>query len=333
MSVNSGGARNHHFVPQFYLKNFAKPRSKDGKLLVCDMKERRRFKTKPRNVAARRDFNRVEAVHVDPNVVESQLGVIEGELDVGFRKVIEAQSLADADHFGSVLALLARLFLAHPQFRNQRDRMMSDIAKKMMLNMVETPERWASVSKRAKADGILDDPVSYEEMRAAVVEERIVPRTNKDVLIEQEFRMWPEILPYLDQRKWTLFLSNAASGEFATSDRPCTLRWSEGGIEHGFYGPGLGLAGTSVIFPISRNLAIEGRFKYGGGVVQATPEVVAAVNIATLGSAMRQLYSADDFPIVDVDRIIRPFSQSELWLERICKRPPDGEPIDGPITL
>lgn len=80
MSVNGGGARNHHFVPQFYLKNFAKPRSKDGKLFVCDMKERRRFQTKPRNVAARRDFNRVEAEHVDPNVVESQLGVIEASV-------------------------------------------------------------------------------------------------------------------------------------------------------------------------------------------------------------------------------------------------------------
>src|SRR4051812_1710975 len=81
MSKNGGGARNHHFVPQFYLKGFAKPRSKDGKLFVCDMKERRRFQTRPRNVAAKRDFNRVEAEHIDPNIVESQLSAIESEFD------------------------------------------------------------------------------------------------------------------------------------------------------------------------------------------------------------------------------------------------------------
>jgi hypothetical protein len=89
------------------------------------------------------------------------------------------------------------------------------------------------------------------------------------------------------------------------------------------FGPGLGLGGTSVIFPISRHLAIDGRFEQGGGVVQATPEIVAAVNVATLSSAMRQLYSADDFPITDLDRTIRPFSQSAVWLDRICRRPPD----------
>src|SRR3569623_2608657 len=234
------------------------------------MAERRSFQPKPRNVAARRDFNRVEAVHLDPNVVEYRLGVIEGALDQGFRRVIETQSLDSRENFGSVLALLARLFLALPLFRDQRDRMISDLAKTMMLNMVATPERWASVTARADADGSIDEPVSYEEMRTAVVEERIIPRTNKDVLIAQEFQMWPEILPLLEQRKWTLFVSSAESGEFATSDRPCTLRWSESGTDYGFYGPGLGLGGTSVIFPISKHLAIAGRFEYGGGDIRVS---------------------------------------------------------------
>ncbi|HJP67489.1 MAG TPA: DUF4238 domain-containing protein [Sphingomicrobium sp.] len=329
MSIIGGSARNHHFVPQFYLKGFAKPRSKDGKLLVCDLKERRRFQTKPRNVAARRDFNRVNAQDLDPNIVETQLGLIEADLERGFRQIIKAQSLASQEDFAAVLALIARLFLANPQFRDQRDRLMSDVAKKVMLNMVATPERWASVTAQGNADGIIEDPVDYEEMRAAVVEERIVPHTNKDVLIAQEFDLWPQILPLLEQRNWTLFVSNAATGEFTTSDRPCTLRWSEPGTDFGIYGPGLGVAGTSVIFPISRHLAIDGRFEQGGGIVQATPELVAAVNLATLSSAMRQLYSAEDFPIMDLDRTIRLFSQSELWLERICKRPPDDARDDG----
>lgn len=323
MTTTAGGARNHHFIPQFYLKNFAKPRSKDGKLFVCDLKERRRFQTRPRNVAARRDFNRVEAEHVDPNHVESQLGVIEADLDRGFRHVIEAKSLASRDDFSSILVLIARLFVAHPQSRDQRDRFMSDIAKNMMLGMVATPERWASITAQGVADGIIDDPVSYEEMKAAVVEGRIIPRTNKDVLIAQEIELWPQILPLLEQRQWNLFVSNAATGEFATSDRPCTLRWSEPNVDYGIYGPGLGLGGTSVIFPISRYLAIDGRLEDGGGVVSATPALVAAVNFATLSSAMRQMYSAEDFPIIDVDRKIRPFAQSELWLERICKRSAD----------
>lgn len=322
MSFNSGGARNHHFVPQFYLKGFATPRSKEGRFFVCDLKERRRFQTRPRNVAAKRDFNRVEAEHLEPNMVESQLSLIEADLDQAFRRIIASQSIASNEDFPSVLVLVARLFLAHPLFRDQRDKFMTDVAQKMMSTMVASPDRWASVTAQGQAEGTIKDPVDYEEMKAAVEQGRIVPRVNRDVLIQQEMEIWPTLLPILEQRNWTLFISNAATGEFATSDRPCTLRWSEADFESGIYGPGLGVGGTSLIFPISRHLAIDGRFERGGGVVQATPELVGAINLATLSSAMRQVYSANDFLITDVDRTIRPFSQSELWLERICKRSP-----------
>ena len=72
-SDENGGARNHHFVPQFYLKGFARPRSKDGRLTVFDLKTRKSFATRPRNVAARRDYNRIEIEGQDPNAIESQL--------------------------------------------------------------------------------------------------------------------------------------------------------------------------------------------------------------------------------------------------------------------
>lgn len=329
MSAGSGGARNHHFVPQFYLKGFAKPRSKAGKLFVCDLKEGRRFQTKPRNVAARRDFNRLEGAHFDPNIVESQLGAIEGELDQAFRRIIAARSTSSRADFSAVLALVARLFIAHPQFRDQRDRFMSDVAKKMMLSMVASPERWNDLTAQAQADGIIiDQPLDYAEMKVAVEEGRIVPRANKDILMAQEFDLWPTLLPLLERRNWTLFVSSPTAGDFATSDRPCTLRWSEPGTDFGIYGPGLGLKGTSVIFPISRHLAIDGRFEGGGGVLPATSELVAAVNVATLTSAMRQVYSAEDFPITDLDQNVRAFSESELWLERICKGSANSDPTN-----
>lgn len=325
MSNIGGGARNHHFVPQFYLKGFAKPRSKDGRLFVCDMKERRRFQTRPRNVAAKRDFNRVEAEHLDPNIVESQLGTVEAEFDRAFKRIIDAQSIASRDDFSAVLGLLARLFIAHPKFRNQRETLMSDVAQMMMQNMVASKERWDAVEAQGQADGAIDSPIPFEEAKAMVEQGLIVPRVNKDVLIAQEFELWPTILPMLERRNWSLFIASPEAGDFATSDRPCTLRWSDPGTESGMFGPGLGVGGTSIIFPISRNLAIEGRYERGGGTMHATPELVAAVNIATLTSTMRQVYSAEDFPITDLDGTIRPFSQSEFWLERICNRPPDTE--------
>jgi hypothetical protein len=53
-------ARQHHYVPQCYLKGFVKDRKKP-KLFVVDCKERRSFSTSPDNVAAERDFHRIDA--------------------------------------------------------------------------------------------------------------------------------------------------------------------------------------------------------------------------------------------------------------------------------
>lgn len=327
--TTKGAARNHHFVPQFYLRGFAKPRSKDGKLQVFDMERRRRFETNPRNVGSRRDFNRIDVDGVDPNTVESRLSTIETDLDKSFKAIIKAKSISSADDLGSVLVLIARMFLATPQFRRQRDRFMSGVTQKMMNQMVASRERWETVTAQAKADGVIENPVDYEDMRAAVAEGRIVPHTNKEILIQQEFELWMRIVHTLEGRNWTLYVSDAATGEFATSDHPCTLRWTEAALDHGFHGPGLGLAKTTVIFPVSRHLALEGRFESGGGELKVDRQLVAAINVATLGSADHQLYASGDFPILDIDREVRPFSTSQLW-EQIRNRPCETVGRTGP---
>ena len=61
-------ARNHHWVPQCYLKGFAKSRSKNAQLHVADFEANRQFMTIPRNVAAAGDFNRIDIDGVNPNL-------------------------------------------------------------------------------------------------------------------------------------------------------------------------------------------------------------------------------------------------------------------------
>jgi hypothetical protein len=168
-------ARNHHFVPQYYLKGFAKPRAKDGKLTVFDLKDRRTFATKPRNVAARRDYNRVDIEDVDPNIVEGRLSVLEGHADQAFRRIIATRSIESRDDFSFVPTLIAQVALTNPLFRDQRDRMIRQMGSVMMHNMVSSPERWQTVTQPAAADErIGGSPVAYEDARAAVLNGDIV---------------------------------------------------------------------------------------------------------------------------------------------------------------
>lgn len=316
-----GGARNHHFVPQYYLKGFAKPRSKDGKLTVFDLKDRKSFVTRPRNVAARRDYNRIEIEGQDPNAVESKLAELEALGDQAFRRIISARSIEDSDDFSFVHVLIARIAISNPAFRDQRDQIISQVGSMMMRNMVATPDRWDAVTRQMGPE-LQGDPIPYEQARAAVEGGRIVANATKETLIEQEIRLWPSILPILEQRKWTLLIAPPGSAGFITSDRPFSLRWNDETMNRGPYGAGLGCTDTTLIFTISHNLAVIGSFEHGSGANVVDESVVAAVNFALFQAAMRQVYAYADFPITDVGKIVCPFSQSELW-RRVRERPAD----------
>lgn len=317
-SDENGGARNHHFVPQFYLKGFARPRSKDGRLTVFDLKTRKSFATRPRNVAARRDYNRIEIEGQDPNAIESQLALIEADADQAFRRIIGAQSIDDADDFSFVLMLIARIALSNPSFREQRDKMIGQIGSMMMRNIDATPERWAAVTQQA-GEELPGEVIPYEKMRAIVEGGGLTVGAAQEALIEQEVALWPAIMPLLEQRKWTLLIAPPKSTGFITCDRPFSLQENIPSPSRSPYGVGLGCADTTIIFSISHDLAVVGTFEHGGTTSVVTEQIVAAVNFQMLQAAMRQIYAPADFSINDIGPKVSLFSQSELW-RRIRER-------------
>lgn len=301
-------------MPQYYLKGFATPRSKDGKLCVFDLKQGKSFTTRPRNVASRRDYHRVEIDGVDPNIVENQLAVLDGHADKAFRRVIAARSIASRDDFSLVLTLLAQVLITNPGFRDMRGGMIRQMGTVMMHNMVLTPERWAAVTEGAAADpSIGGEPISFEDARGAVERGEIEVVPAKENLIGQEWQLWAAILPLLEQRQWTLMIAPPGSRGFVTSDRPYALRWSDPALREGFYPPGLGCDDTNLTFPLSRDLALVGRFDASRETVEIDERMVASINLMTFSSAMTQLYADGDFSILEPGETVGAFSQSELW--------------------
>jgi len=67
--------RNHHYVPQFYLKGFTKRSCVDDALWVCDVLKRRAWQSTPLKSARERDFYRGDlGPTVDPMWLERVLG-------------------------------------------------------------------------------------------------------------------------------------------------------------------------------------------------------------------------------------------------------------------
>ncbi|MCL1622608.1 DUF4238 domain-containing protein [Ralstonia pseudosolanacearum] len=297
------GARNHHYVPQCYLKGFARSRSKNAQLYVVDAAHRRAFTTTPRNVAAQRDFNRIEVLGHDPNLIETRYAEFEARLAPMLVRLDAAGDFANQDDLHLALELVGLLAVRNPRQREQMRRFHADVARRVMDLALATPERWASQVRQAQAAGHLEAvDVPYAEMREFVEQERYeveVPTTRH---VHQELQMLEALVPLLRQRSWCLLRAGAQSGGFVTSDHPVTLRWNDPALAGGFYGPGYGLSDTSVVCPLSHQLALLGTFDGRSGALELSDSTVAAVNSLTIGHAASQIYAQSDrFFYADTD--------------------------------
>ncbi|UZF95009.1 DUF4238 domain-containing protein [Bosea sp. NBC_00550] len=91
---------NHHFIPQFYLRNFSPPGDRrQAKVFCFDQSTRKTFETLVRNVGSRRHFFRIDVEGYDPNHIEDGMAKIEGEISPHLAEAIETKSFPSDAHF------------------------------------------------------------------------------------------------------------------------------------------------------------------------------------------------------------------------------------------
>jgi Protein of unknown function (DUF4238) len=90
-----------------------------------------------------------------------------------------------------------------------------------------------------------------------------------------------------------LFKAPASGTGFVTSDHPASLMWADPTKRGGFWPPGLGLARTQLLFPISNELAAVGAFEIEEGEADADERLIAHINGTVIAHAVRQVYARD----------------------------------------
>ncbi|MFM0652914.1 PAAR-like domain-containing protein [Paraburkholderia sediminicola] len=102
MENNEGGqARKHHYVPQCYLKGFARNRSKKSQLYVVDS-------------AVKRDFDRIEVDGEDPNLIELSYAEFESKLAPALVRMDAKGDFPDDADRALILELVALLAVRNP---------------------------------------------------------------------------------------------------------------------------------------------------------------------------------------------------------------------------
>lgn len=287
-------ARKHHYVPQCYLKGFVKDRN-TPKLFVVDAKERRTFDTSPANVAAERDFHKIDVEGQEPDALENAFSRFESELSPAIERIIASRSIKNDEDRILLFNLIGLMATKNPRLRENFRDAHERTANIIMDLVTSTPQMYEYYVKRAKRDGFInkDSDVDYATMREFIEKNDDKLETGTMMHLQMELDVFDEILPMIFRRKWILFKAPQNTTGFVTSDHPMCLMWSDPPTRGGGYPPGLALRRTQLVFPISKELLIIGAFEAEDGEIDADDFLIAQINGRIILHATRQIYARD----------------------------------------
>lgn len=313
-------ARNHHFVPQCYLKGFARHREKP-KLFVVDVKKRTTFETHPRNVAAERDFHAVDLEGQPVDALEAALSQFEGPLAQALARIIADRDIRDEDDKIHLLNLVALLAVKNPRHRQNfmafQERLYDMIGEVATAN----DKIWNSQLRQAQEAGAVpkDRAVTREQVREFLERGDYTIEMRAGYHVALELDVFDKILPYFVDRNWMLLRAPAGSHGFITSDHPVCLFWTAPEMRHELRPPGYGMTGTEVLFPISSGLAWVGTFEHPARVLDVREEQVRTFNAAIVDFCDRQVYGKDGDCSYQADAADKPRRLRELLNDRRVK--------------
>ena len=239
-------ARNHHFVPQGYLGAFTDTGTRDGQLCVFDLATRKSFRTRPRNVAAEKDFNLVEVEGQPPDFLEQGLGALECKASAVIRKMGETKQLAKDEDLVYVINLISLLIVRNPRARRSLTRARKQTAKTIGEMLVSDRKLWEHHLTKAREAGDVTGPdVSFERMKELVNGGQYTIEVATQALIRTELSVFDDVLKRVGSRYWSLLDAAPDAPDFITCDHPITLAFKDSRVN----GPiGVGLKQTEIVF-------------------------------------------------------------------------------------
>jgi len=285
-------ARKHHYVPQTYLAAFTDKRSKRGRFYVLDVEAGRCFRTSPQNVAAIRDFNRVDIEGHPPDVIEQALSPLEQRMAEACQAVDSTKAFPSDEDYNYILNLMCFLAVRNPELRNKMNRAREYSIRIIESMLVSDQKIYEHHLKKAVESGRLSQEeasaVSFEEVKRSVEGDHYKIEFFPEGNIRMEFSMFDNLLPILGERTWSVLIAPDPGPCFICSDHPVSLRWRDGRP-----GPvGFALKNTEVFFPLTSRTGFYGVYeKPLPQVFTLNPKLVAMLNWRMIESAENYVFS------------------------------------------
>lgn len=254
-------SRNHHDIPQGYLRGFGWKRGKHHMVVVHDLQGKKTYETNTRNVCAQRDFMRFEVKDRKPDWLEEEFGKLESKAVAAVREVVRT-GVFNGENKNYTLNLMALLAVRSPEQRENMRDFQARVAQGVMDLLLEKKERWESQTKEMEEKTGKPSLVTYEDAKEFHERGEYTIEVARERHIQTEIDLYNSVLQLLGQRKWTLYIVPGDYGEFITTSRPVVIAYIDPGKVPPYmrYSPGFGLKNTEVYFPLTKHALLVGRW-------------------------------------------------------------------------
>jgi hypothetical protein len=281
-------AHRHHFISQFYLRNFVADRTAP-QLFVVDLQEGRSFVTSTANVALENDFHTISAPGQRPDMIERQLSKFEAAVAPALARLIQRASVGEDENAQLVLFFATLLLVKNPGMRGTVSSFVDTLMKRMSQMEAADPEAWNARMRQMVDDGVFPPDSDEEDLRQSILRGDFSIDLSPEAHMTYEFSSAAALVELVARRHWNVY--RAKEGQFVTCDRPVVLMWSDPMQTDAI---GLALPNTRVLFPLSGEIALCGGFELADEIVPLDAEEVAKVNGRIILNAKRWVYARDD---------------------------------------
>lgn len=300
----SNTARNHHYIPQYYLRGFLDPKLKKEQFHVIDRINRRHFPTTPRNVGSQRDFNRINIPERPIDEAEKMFAEMDTEIAHVLKYVKENETLPADRDMEILIYFVALLYMHNPRIRSNLRISETTVIKQFAKALFSRPERYESYRQQERAVG--KELPEYETMKRFVDSEDYDIKYGHGYHLRYELECIDNVIfPLLSQRKWSLFIAEEGGGDFVCSDYPVVLM-SVGDLPidsdhlYNIGRPGLAQNDAELTIPLNHRMALFAVLSDSTYIGTVDEMTVACINNRTINAAARQIYCSNlDFKFLD----------------------------------
>jgi hypothetical protein len=289
--LTGSGTRKHHYISACYLKHFATPQKRTGRIYALDKDNKKQYQTTPGDAGCERDFNYIDAEGVSSNYIEDMIGqVLEGDFPNVISYIVDNHKLPKpkSDYYNILMTIASLFVVRNPAMRKKIEDFESRVRNLVADVMVSKKEQWDHLTKRMEQDGYEVHDITFEEVQSFVRERKYEIIYPKGYHVPREMKMMDTVFPFLFNRKWELLISKEE--DFISSNKPVSLVPTTSkfaGMPLGF-----GLSETAVIFPLTNKMCLVGTFEGKFKTRNVIKIEVQHINGYTANSDNRFIYSS-----------------------------------------